>query len=187
MKAAVEQLTGGRCYHMVETDNPGHVELWHRVLDGEIDALGEVLGGYVAAVDFPASMFWRELAAANPGAAVVLSTRRSADVWWESCDRTVWAAMRERRSEGADDAWTQMAMRLMERFASNWSDRSASIAAHDAHVAEVRATIAADRLVEMTPEMGWAPLCEALALEVPDDDYPRRNDSASFRQNHGWD
>ncbi len=78
-------------------------------------------------------------------------------------------------------------MRLMERHRSDWSDRTASIAAHNAHVADVRASIPADRLVEMTPELGWAPLCEALNLPVPDLEYPQRNDTAAFRQHLGWD
>ena len=120
MKVAIEQLTGGRCYHMFETGNDGHVEMWHRVLDGELAALGEVLDGYVAAIDFPASMFWRELVDANPESPVVLSTRQSADQWWRSADQTVWAAMREGRSTGQDDPWTQMALRVMDRFDPQW-------------------------------------------------------------------
>ncbi len=187
MKVAIEQLTGGRCYHMMETGQDGHVELWNRVIDGDLGALDGVLEGYVAAIDFPASLFWRKLAERYPDASVVLSMRRSPDQWWASADKTVWAAMRERQAApGKPDPWTAMSLRLMERFTPDWTDEQSAMAARDAHVASVRSGIDTDRLVEMTPEMGWEPLCVALDLPVPDDDYPRQNDTASFRRHHGW-
>ena len=61
------------------------------------------------------------------------------------------------------------------------------MAAYEAHVAEVRSSIAPDRLIEMTPEDGWAPLCAALGVVEPEDPYPRKNDTASFRKHQGWD
>ncbi len=186
MKSAIEQLTGGRCYHMFETGADGHVDLWRRALDGEFSALEQVLDGFAASVDWPASAFWRELALACPDAPVVLSTRQTPEEWWASADRTVWSAMRERR-DGDRDEWTDMSLRLMDRFTPDWSDQGPSIARYREHCDEVRSVIAPERLIECTPESGWAPLCEALGVDVPADDYPRLNTTDSFRQHLGWD
>ena len=186
MKAAIEQLTGGRCYHMFETGGPGHVALWQRALDGDLGALDEVLDDYVASVDWPASAFWRELADRNPDAQVVLSTRATPEQWWASADRTVWAAMRELRDEPHSE-WTSMSLRLMDRFTPDWNDEAPSLDAYRAHCDEVRSTIAPDRLIECTPESGWAPLCAALGVDEPADGYPRLNTTDAFRDGRGWD
>jgi hypothetical protein len=42
-------------------------------------------------VDLPASAFWQELAAASPGALIVLSVRNSAEQWWDSASQTVFS------------------------------------------------------------------------------------------------
>jgi hypothetical protein len=39
-----------------------------------------------------------------------------------------------------------------------------------------------DRLLEFEAAQGWAPLCEFLEKEIPDEDFPRVNDTASFQQ-----
>src|SRR5262245_30533556 len=87
---ALERLVGGRCYHMSMIHGhpfdfgPG----WELALAGVKPDWDEVFDGFVAAVDWPASMFWQELSEAYPDALVLLSTRDSADTWWHSCDET---------------------------------------------------------------------------------------------------
>ena len=57
---ALEQLLGGRCYHMHEVfENLDHVPVWRQALRGDMPDWNEFLGSYVAAVDWPASAFWR--------------------------------------------------------------------------------------------------------------------------------
>src|SRR5437879_240225 len=52
LQLALEQLLGGRCYHMAEVfDQPGHVELWHRAVRGSLPDWDQLLAGYEAAVD----------------------------------------------------------------------------------------------------------------------------------------
>jgi hypothetical protein len=67
VQIALEHLLDGRCYHMREI--PGHPfdlgEGGERALAGDSSALDQVLDGYVATVDWPASLFWRELSEAN--------------------------------------------------------------------------------------------------------------------------
>src|SRR5882672_8609763 len=91
LRLALEQLLGGRCYHMSVI--PGHpFDLgtgWNGALAGDTPDWHQVFAGYVAAVDWPASLFWRELSAAYPEALVLLSVRNSAEEWWHSADETI--------------------------------------------------------------------------------------------------
>ncbi len=186
VKAAVERLTGGRCYHMFEVFGHGdeHVNLWLRVFDGELDLLDRIFDGYVAAVDWPSSLLWRELAERLPDVPVLLTHRGDADTWWASADRTVWHAMRV-QAEDSDRLPFNLAMR--SRFHLDLDDPEGIKAAYDRHQAEVRATIEPERLFEHVPGDGWGPLCRALARPEPADDYPHRNTTADFRRNAGWE
>jgi hypothetical protein len=55
-------------------------------LAGDTPEWDQLLDGCVAAVDWPASMFWCELSEANPEALVLLSVRDTAETWWHSAD-----------------------------------------------------------------------------------------------------
>jgi sulfotransferase family protein len=79
LKEALEHLLGGRCYHMHEVFH--HLEdvpAWCTAIRGGETDWREFPPDCVAAVDWPASAFWRELADANPGAVIVLSMRTPA-------------------------------------------------------------------------------------------------------------
>src|SRR5262245_38107485 len=83
LKAALEVLLGGRCYHMQDVfENLDHVPIWRRALAGEPPDWHTFLADYVAAVDWPSSAFWKELS--DPDALIVLSTRSEAGTWWQS-------------------------------------------------------------------------------------------------------
>lgn len=53
--------------------------------------------------------------------------------------------------------------------------------------AAVRAAVPEDRLVDWRPGDGWAPLCAALDLPVPDVPFPHANSTADFRVMVGLD
>ena len=48
--------------------------------------------------------------------------------------------------------------------------------------AEVRRVVPAEKLLVASAKEGWAPLCEFLGLPIPDNDYPRVNDTASIKR-----
>jgi hypothetical protein len=91
LRLVLEQLLGERCYHMNVI--PGHPFVlgsgWNRALAGETSDWDELFAGYVAAVDWPASLFWREPSAAYPDVLMLLSVRDSAEEWWHSADETI--------------------------------------------------------------------------------------------------
>jgi hypothetical protein len=182
LKLALERLTGGRCYHMLEvSERPGAADAWKAAAGGQAPDWGLLLGGYVAAVDWPASAFWRELAAANPEAPVLLSQRASAEQWWGSVEKTVAVALASPSGDPEIARIREMGRTLARRFCPEWPDPAAAQAAYERHNAEVRAAIAPDRLVEWRPADGWDPLCAMLGVPVPDEPFPRTNDAAGFR------
>jgi hypothetical protein len=141
-----------------------------------------LLSGCVAAVDWPAAFFWRELLDWYPGAVVVLSVRDSPQTWWDSFDSTVLA--RKRQPEplpGDDGSFAVMRDGLLKRtFGLRWDDGETGTAAYSRHNDLVRSLCPAERLVEWTPCDGWLPLCRALGLPIPAAPFPRTNSTDEF-------
>jgi len=201
-KAALERLGFGPCYHMSEVFLNGHVDRWLPAAEGKALDWDQVLAGYRSTVDWPASFFWREQAAAYPDAKVLLTVRDPAR-WYAS-----FRMLTDQRQElqGLDltnmpeqvaaifDAMRGMAplLDMMGRslIADDWRfgvddlDESTAIEAFERHVATVKETIPADRLLVFDVREGWEPLCEFLGVEPPaDEPFPRLNDSKSMQEN----
>jgi hypothetical protein len=164
--------------------HPEHVPMWHAAMLGKPVDWATVFEGYVATVDWPGGGVWEDIHAAYPGAPVLLSTRQSADQWWNSASRTIFLAMGGDNRPGSGE-WQEMATAMMERFSPDWRDEAAAKAAYDAHNAHVREVVPADQLIEWRPEDGWGPLCAGLGVPVPNEDFPVTNTSAEFRQMMG--
>jgi hypothetical protein len=187
LQLALQQLLGGPCYHMIEVfQHPDHVPVWHAAVNEEPVDWDALFADYVATVDWPGAAFWREISAAYPDAIVLLSVRDAAG-WWQSADATIWeATRREQPPELA--AWHDMVLDLFnKRFTPRWDDCEGGMAAYERHNAEVRATVASDRLVEWRPGDGWQPICAALDRPVPDEPFPHVNSTAEFRAMVGFD
>lgn len=185
LKAALEQLLGGPCYHMFEVfGHPEHPSQWSAAYRGDPVEWPALFDGYTAVVDWPAAGVWRQLAAAYPDAPVILSTRRDADTWWKSASETIFVALGGGPPPDLDD-WFEMAMAMMASFTPDWREADAAKAAYEAHNAAVRAEVPSDRLVEWQPDDGWEPLCAALGLPVPDEPFPHSNTTEEFRAHFG--
>lgn len=181
LKTGLEQLLGTPCYHMLEVfSHPDHVAQWQAAAEGRQVEWDRLLVGYGATSDFPACLFWREILQAHPSAVVVLSTRASAEQWWDSASRTIFAV------DGSQlppemGPWFEMWRTVAHaRFTPNWTDRDSSIAAYERHNAEVRAEAPPGRLVDWQPADGWGRLCDALGMAVPDEPFPHLNKREDF-------
>jgi Sulfotransferase domain len=185
LKQALELLLAGRCYHMLEVmENPEHDLFWRAAIRGQDVDLDALLEPYVAAVDWPACAFWQELAGANPDAVILLSTRDSASEWWASMERTIAPAVKRRAEADAPELRRhgEVVSELFERrFCRHWDRPANAIAAYERHNAEVRRTADPARLLEWQPRDGWASICGALDLPVPEQPFPHENTSAAFR------
>ena len=177
LRQALEHLLGGRCCHMSAI--PGHPfnlgDGWNRALAGDTVDWHQLLDGYVAAVDWPASSFWRELSEAYPDALVLLSVRDTAETWWQSANETILPVARKALAPDWNEG--RNLLDLLERFTGTeqWDDPAMLMAAYERHNAEVRQTVPPNRLLEWRATEGWGPICHALGLPVPDFPFPWTN------------
>jgi hypothetical protein len=187
LKLALERLLDAPCYHMIEViGHPEAVPRWRDAIAGS-PRWDEIYAGYGAAVDWPTSAFWRELMRAAPDAVVLLSVR-DADAWWTSASHTIFESMQQMaRDEPVADFSGMVTALLTERFTPRWADRDEAIAAYERHNDAVRAAVPPDRLLEWRPADGWAPLCAALDVPVPDEPFPHVNTTEEFRAMAGLD
>ncbi|MFT4562544.1 MAG: hypothetical protein ACI9BW_002290 [Gammaproteobacteria bacterium] len=157
---------------------PEHVPIWHEAALGGTPDWQNFLADYVAAVDWPASAYWEQLSQAYPNALIILSTRRDGETWFKSASNTIFPSM----LKAEDSPWRRMIMDMMKhQFIENVEDKAAAIAAYEAHNAYVREHAPADRLIEWQAEEGWAPLCSALNVPIPDQAFPHSNSTADFK------
>lgn len=185
LKIALESMLSSRCYHMYDLfAEPGHVELWDQALAGDLSGVRRVMSGYGAALDWPASFFWRELLAENPEAIVLLSVR-DPDTWWRSMSDTIVPISGDARELIGDSGrYRPMMTTLMRRAtgAPDWSHEETVLAAYARNTAEVREQCPPERLVEWSPGDGWGPICEALRVPEPDRAFPWINTSSQFTE-----
>ncbi|MCK9249391.1 MAG: hypothetical protein M0P31_10520 [Solirubrobacteraceae bacterium] len=192
-KTAMEMLGLAPCHHMVSVfaDLP-QAELWRRASEGDLSP-AEILADHPAAVDWPASYFYRELMEAFPDAVVLLSVRPG-EAWANSIRQTIWGMFHDdklsRHMNAAHEAVNPAWRTWMETLRGWWGAKgifdgpdttdAQLIAAMERWNDEVRATVPAERLLEWTPADGWEPICERLGIAVPSEPFPRVHDSASF-------
>lgn len=191
LKLALEQLLGGTCHHMMEVfGHPDEIPSWDAAMRGNDVDFPTLLDPYCAIVDYPGAAVWRELATAFPDAPVLLSTRATPQVWWESASSTIFPSTQREPDEG-DDVWLaqrRMISAMFERsLGADLTDADAAMASYEAHNAAVRAEIAPDRLFEYQPGDGWGPICAALGLAEPTASFPHTNTREEFRSRAGLD
>jgi hypothetical protein len=176
LKPALEELLGAPCYHGSEAAaHVEHMPTWLAAVHGQMPDWERFLTGYVATADWPAAAFWRPLSEAYPDALVLLSIRESAEAWWQSFDQTVLQLARNELPEHLRPFQQTLLDLLRTRMTPDWNDGAAMMAAYDRHNAEVRAVVPPERLLIWRPGEGWAPICKALGLAVPDRAFPAAN------------
>ncbi|HJQ51943.1 MAG TPA: sulfotransferase [Gaiellaceae bacterium] len=183
LKDALERLLGERCYHMAEVfQHLEDVPTWREATRGDEVDWRSFPPDCIAAVDWPASAFWRELADANPDALIVLSTRDSAAEGWESADETIFPILRKPVEQPENEEWQQMVLELAAReIGPDWDDAGRAQAFYELHNEQVRREAPAERLLDWRAADGWEPLCDALGVPVPDEPFPRVNTREEWR------
>lgn len=174
MKFALEHLGYAPCYHMVEVfaSIRRSLPLWQDVADGKPD-WESIFDGYRSTTDFPASVYWRELAEYFPNAKVVL-TVRDADSWFESVNETIMSPRMLASLEGSP-LMKMFEGTYLKPYGDKVHDRAFMTEWYEAHNKAVIETIAPDRLLVFHPKEGWEPLCQFLGVPVPDVPFPRVN------------
>lgn len=189
LKAALEELLGGKCYHMFELMEAGHQQLWIDAAAGKPD-WDTIFQGFRATCDFPSTAFYADLMVKYPNAKVVLSVRNP-ESWYKSVFETIWSPI---GMEHHWAFWIKSESRLFQRMCKGWrakilgvpeipiTDKEGIIRAFNDWNAKVKATVPADRLLIHEAKDGWGPLCEFLELPEPSIPYPNVNDTVEFHK-----
>jgi hypothetical protein len=190
LKRALETLGYGPCHHMEEViKRPAELGTWQRAAAGEKIDWKTALGGYGSACDFPAALYYRELMDAFPDGKVVLTVRDSAS-WYASMRETIIPMFNRfpnrlvlphmpflgapRRAMDA----TRVKRDVIDRF----DDEAHVRKVFDDHIEAVKRTVPPERLLVFAVKDGWEPLCAFLGVPVPNEPFPRVNDTAEFKK-----
>ena len=179
LKAALERL-GFPCYHMVECfpKGPSHWKLWEAV-GKETPDWEALFEGFTATVDFPACTSFAALAERYPDAKVV-HTVRDPEKWFTSVQSTIFAE-EWIRFLPTSEAGPYMQATINDYFENRMNDHDYLVRRFNEHTEAVRQTIDPDRLLVFEVAEGWEPLCEFLELPVPDEPFPRVNDTEAVQ------
>ena len=199
LKAALEKLGFGPCYHMTEVfAHPEHAEVWSAAARGEPADLEAVLEGYEATTDWPACTFYEELMERHPEAKVLLSVR-DPERWYESTRSTVYPLTMLLDSSRTVRMIFGLATLLAfggfagiksslphdviwdGTFDGRFEDKPYAIEIFERHNEEVKRRVPPERLLVYEVKEGWGPLCEFLGVPEPEVPFPRLNDAAQMR------
>jgi len=206
LKTALTQLYGGKCYHMMNVflGDQEDINTWIKAERGEMTSedwrgyFGK--NNYACGVDFPFSFYYKDIMKAYPEAKVVLSVR-DPKTWWTSVYYSIWeidklfarhpfakwmVGQMDRRRPTTHDMHDGIALKVPEGCHTSLKEAieggpEVSERFFNEWVEEVKRSVPADRLLIHSAKEGWPPLCEFLGLPVPDNSYPRVNDTAQIR------
>jgi hypothetical protein len=200
LKAALQELGFGPSYSLSQVfANPEHVGFWEAAggLAGEKVDWEGFLAGYGVAVDWPACSFYEELMEAFPEAPVILTVRDPPE-WYESTRSTIYELRRLTTGPlpvRASFAFAGLfvpgvagAVRLADRlvwedtFDGRFEDRAYAMEVFERHNEAVRQRVPPERLLVFDVREGWAPLCEFLGIEAPDEPFPHLNEAREMRR-----
>lgn len=191
LKLALEQLGFGPCYHMAEVmTRPGHDTMWLALARGEASDWRPILEGFNATVDWPSAYFWRQLAADNPDAKIIL-TLRDPEAWYRSAAATIFGrmldfeALRATNDMEAIDPARRRHMEMVNTIIVKNTfggslDKENAIRVFTAHNEAVRREVPPERLLVYETGQGWEPLCRFLGVATPEAPYPRVNTTDDF-------
>ncbi|GAB3441232.1 sulfotransferase family protein [Actinophytocola sediminis] len=194
LKAALERLEFGPCFHSSYVlDHPERLRSWHAAAAGEPVDMGMLFAGYGSSVAWPGATFWRELMSYYPDSKAIL-TERDPQRWYDSVRNTIYELTggdgdNDLVEAARENVPSVRAMYEFNRkliwegfFDGRFADREHAMHAYAEHNAAVRREVPADRLLVYSVTEGWEPLCDFLGVPMPDEPFPRLNDSGAF-----WD
>lgn len=181
LKAALEQLGAGPCYHMVEClpRGPAHWQKWIDAARGNPD-WDSLFEGFGSTVDFPSCSSYKALAAHYPEAKVIL-TVRDPERWFESTQETIFSPRWIDYLRNVE-AGKFIQLNINDYLQDRMHDKEHLIRRFKEHNAEVRNSIPASRLLVFEVKQGWGPLCAFLKRPEPDTEFPHVNDNEATRE-----
>lgn len=195
------QILGIPCYHAFELySHVDHCAGWNRAIDAKFFNKGkpferadwdDLLGQYGAITDVPAIAFADELIEAYPEAKVVL-VERDVEKWYASFDENVIKHLYDFASNVVAklDLWfLGPPVTVHHGWATGWMGattkaemQSKARKFYKKHYQHIREVTPAGRLLEYQLGSGWEPLCQFLGKPVPEEAFPRVNESAAMEE-----
>ncbi|SMY09270.1 sulfotransferase family protein [Flavimaricola marinus] len=183
-------ILGYPCYHMTDVmfhpDHKSDVDFWLDVMkdpDSPDRDWNRVFAGKRATLDFPACAAWRGMARAFPEAKVLLSVHaKGPEGWYDSTMGTIYKGTGlPSESEFGAKMNTMLDGLIWNGLLQGTMDhRDLAIARYEAHIAEVRAEIAPERLIVFRADEGWNRLCSFLGEPMPQAAFPNVNNRAEM-------
>ncbi len=183
LKAALEILGFDPCYHMEEViKRPSHINMWYQIGQGQTVPWENIFGRFQATVDYPASVFYRELLDTYPNAKVI-HTVRDPDRWYDSTNETIFRSMDGLPFWAYKLPWPlgyfidlQEQLVWQKIFNGRFSDRTYAIQRFHEHTEAVKQHVPPEKLLIFQVKEGWEPLCAFLNVPIPDVPFPHVND-----------
>lgn len=183
LKAALEILGFGPCYHMQEVvKRPSHIKKWQQIGRGKLVPWPSIFRHFQATVDYPASTFYRELLDAYPDAKVI-HTVRDPERWYDSTAETIFRAMDGLPFWAYKLPWPmghfidlQEKLIWQRVFNGRFLDRPYALQRFHDYTEEVKQHVPPEKLLIFQVKDGWEPLCRFLDRPVPDVPFPHVND-----------
>jgi hypothetical protein len=184
LKAALEQIGYGPCYHMkITMFRYLHMRFFMRAWEKRKVNWKKFYRGYNSVVDWPSCSFYKDLMAEFPDARVILNVR-DPESWYDSMKETIYAIVprfpfwfpRAIKRIHSEIIWSGDLKGVFE-------DREKCLEVYRQHIEDVKRTVPAERLFVYNVREGWKPLCEFLDVPVPEGKlFPHINDRKSFRR-----
>eukprot|EP00357_Protocruzia_adherens_P008223 CAMPEP_0114972306 /NCGR_PEP_ID=MMETSP0216-20121206/321_1 /TAXON_ID=223996 /ORGANISM="Protocruzia adherens, Strain Boccale" /LENGTH=259 /DNA_ID=CAMNT_0002332663 /DNA_START=294 /DNA_END=1073 /DNA_ORIENTATION=- len=196
MRAALETLYGGKCYHgdEVYAYTKNHDDFWydlHRGTLSDEDIKDWFTSqGYVAGVDCPFSLYYRRFMRIFPNAKVILNVRDSRK-WYHSVKNALvplWQTVtsfplkiilppEEKLEHISFTAPNGEIDKQSGVIGSTLRGEKAAVEFYEEWQRMVKENVPEDRLLIFNVAEGWEPLCKFLEVPVPDKPFPRVNDT----------
>ncbi len=189
LKVALEHLGYDPCHHMKEVlTSSEQIKWFEQISRGEPIDWNIVFSKFEAAVDWPSSAYYEELALYYPDAKVILSIR-NAEKWHQSTLETIFS-MSEKFPKWLlwifppACQWLDMVYRIIWDgiFDGRFEDHDHAVNVFLKHIEKVKSVIPAERLLVHEAKDGWEPLCHFLGKQIPDIAYPRFNERKKLKR-----
>ncbi len=194
LKHALEELGYQKCHHMIEVmQNPSQLPFWNEMEKKRTTDLDAAMKGYTSIVDFPGSLYYKELMQKYPDAKIVL-TVRDPEKWYKSCQDTIYNLPRGLKKLmmkiigifKPDIAHVASVFDYVDLsiwngiFKGNFEDKDATLKIFNEWIEEVKRSVPKEKLLVFEVTQGWQPLCDFLGKPIPSTPFPRVNDTAEF-------
>ena len=195
LQLALEQLGFGKCYHMEALlRNPSDVKHWNDAYLEKATDWSSLFENYSSGVDFPVSMYYKELADHFPDSKVIL-TVRDPERWYKSANDTIFSfdpgpklKLKMLFSMPFSSTARNLFKVIMLNEKSIWKkyfegrfkDKDYAINKFNQHIENVKASIPEERLLIFHPKDGWEPLCNFLNVPIPSEPFPNTNTREKF-------